>query len=251
MLLTVKGVVVKSVKYSDYDRLITVITEEHGKLFFKACGIHSLRSKNAAACAMYTYSEFVIRQSGDHAYLVRSSPLYYPLRRGCDLQRLSLAGYFAQLSLDTVYDRETSAQVLKLLVNALFVLSKNDRDPDWIKGVFELRLLTALGYAPLLDGCAGCGALAQDLSALYFDPVEGDLRCHDCHWEGRMRLEPDCVALMKRSVECDEKSAYALCVSGALLRRFCEACEKFLISQLERRYDTLDFYKEAKELMKP
>ncbi len=250
MLLTVKGIVVKTVKYSDFDRLITVITEEHGKLFFKACGINSLRSKNAAACAMYTYSEFVIRQNGDHAYLVRSSPLYYPLRRGCDLSRLALAGYFAQLSLDTVYDRETSSQVLKLLVNALFVLSKKDRDPDLIKAVFELRLLTALGYAPLLDGCASCGALSGELAVSFFDPIEGDLRCADCHWEGRLRLERDCVALMKRSVECDEKSAYAVTVPQELLKSFCRVCEKFLLSQLERSYDTLDFYKETKELMK-
>lgn len=250
MMLTVKGIVIRSQKYSDFDRLITVITEEHGKVFFKACGINSLKSKNAAACSLYTYSEFVIRQNGEHAYLVRSSALYYPLRRGCDLTRLSLAGYFAQLAMDTVYDVETSASVLKLMVNALFVLSKKDRDADLVKAVFELRLLTALGYAPLLDGCSSCGKELTSVRGMYFHWLEGDLLCEDCLPEGRSFLSRDCLLLIRRSVECDEKSAYAVNVPPELLKELSYAAERFLLNQLERKYDTLDFYKETKELMK-
>ena len=250
MLITVKGLVVKSTKYSDFDRLITVLTEEHGKVFFKACGINSLKNKNAAACSMYTYSEFVLRQRGEHAYLVRSSPLYYPLRYGCDLLRLSLAGYFAQITTDSVFDQETSGQVLKLLVNALVVISKKDRAPDLIKAVFEMRLATALGFAPLVDGCSGCGKEVQELSQLYFDPLEGDLLCPDCFLGGRQALSRDCVLLMRRAVECDEKSAYALHVPPQLLVEFSRVSEQFLLSQLDRSYDTLDFYKQAKELTK-
>lgn len=65
-----------------------------------------------------------------------------------------------------------------------------------------------------------------------------------------MRLDRACISLMRRSVECDEKSAYAVSVPDGLLKSFVAVCEKFLLSQLERKYDTLDFYKEAKELMK-
>ncbi len=249
MMLTVKGIVIRTLKYSDFDRLITVITEEHGKLFFKACGINSLKSKNAAACSLYTYSEFVIRQNGEHAYLVRSSPLYYPLRRGCDLCRLALAGYFAQLAMDTVYDAETSAMVLKLLVNALFVLSKKDRECDLVKAVFELRLLAALGYSPLLDGCCSCGKELSFAPRMFFHWIEGDLICDDCLPDGRSPLSRDCLLLMKRSVECDEKGAYAVNVAPSLLQELSRASERFLLNQLERKYDTLDFYKETKELM--
>ncbi|MBQ9544078.1 MAG: DNA repair protein RecO [Clostridia bacterium] len=250
MLLTVNGLVVRTLKLGDFDRLVTVITETEGKLTFKACGINSLKNKNSAACALFTYSEFVLKKNGDSFYLSRSSPLFFPLRRGCDLLRLSLAGYFTQLAADTSYDRESTAQVLKLLTNALVVISKNDREPDLIKAVFELRLLTALGFAPLLDGCGVCGCEPGGKDGFFFDPLGGDIVCPDCAKEDGLKISRDCVLLMKRSVESDEKSAYAVTVSGPLLEEFADVSERFLLAQLEKRYDTLDFYREAKELTK-
>ena len=248
MLLKVRGLVVRTAKYSDYDRLVTVLTEDQGKLFFKACGINSLKNRNAAACSLFTFSEFVIKKNGENAYLSSSSPVYYPLKRGCDLTRLALAGYMAQLGEDVATDPENCSQVLKLITTALFVISKNDRDPDLIKAVFELRLLTALGFAPLLEGCSSCRKELADMNGFFFDPVEGDLFCGDCAPQGRRRISRDCVLLMKRCVQTDEKSAYAVNVEEGLLREFSSVCESFLTAQLERKYDTLDFYKEAKAL---
>ena len=250
MLLTVKGMVVRSVKLGDFDRLVTVITENEGKLTFKACGINSLKSKNTAACSLFTFSEFVLKKNGESFYLSSSSPLFFPLRRGCDILRLALAGYFAQLAADTSYDRESTAQVLRLITNALVIVSKNDREPDLIKAVFELRLLTALGFAPLLDGCGVCGCEPGGKESFFFDPVGGDLVCADCSKDGGVKVSRDCVLLMKRSVESDEKSAYAVTLVGDLLAEFAAVCERFLLSQLEKRYDALDFYREAKELTK-
>lgn len=248
MHLNVNGLVVRSVKLGDFDRLVTVITETEGKLTFKACGINSLKSKNAAACALFTFSEFVLKKTDAGYYLASSTPLFFPLRRGCDILRLALAGYFAQLAADTSYESESTAQVLKIVTNALVVLSKKDRDADLIKAVFELRLLTSLGFAPLLDGCGICGCEPGGKDSFFFDPVGGDLVCPDCAKEGGMKISRGCVLLMKRSVESDEKSAYAVTVPPGLLAEFGAVSERFLLAQLEKRYDTLDFYREAKEL---
>ncbi|MBQ3075174.1 MAG: DNA repair protein RecO, partial [Clostridia bacterium] len=57
MTLRIEGLVLRSVKYGESDKLITILTEE-GKIFFKARGIRSLTSKNAAGCAAFVYSEF-------------------------------------------------------------------------------------------------------------------------------------------------------------------------------------------------
>ena len=57
----VKGLVLRSTQYGDYDKLVTVLTEE-GKLFFKARGIRSITSKNAAGCAPFVFSDY--RQVG-------------------------------------------------------------------------------------------------------------------------------------------------------------------------------------------
>ena len=63
MVRTVKGLVLRSIRYGDFDKLVTILTEE-GTLFFQARGIRSIASKNAAGCQNFVYSEFVLEQRG-------------------------------------------------------------------------------------------------------------------------------------------------------------------------------------------
>ena len=124
MTLKIEGLVLRSVKYAESDKLITILTEE-GKMFFKARGIRSLTSKNAAGCAAFVYSEFELEQRGDKCYLKRATPLYSTVRQGADISSLALASYLAELSEDTARDAETGKTVLRLLMNALFLISKD------------------------------------------------------------------------------------------------------------------------------
>ena len=123
MIKTVKGLVLRSIRYGESDKLITALTEE-GIVFFKARGIRSITSKNAAGCAAFVYSEFMLDQRGDKCYLRKALPLYSTIRAGASLGALALASYFAELSEDTARDAETGKAVLRLLMNALYLLSK-------------------------------------------------------------------------------------------------------------------------------
>ena len=183
MIKTVKGLVLRSTKYSESDKLITALTEE-GKIFFKARGIRSITSKNAAGCAAFVYSEFILEERGDKCYLRKALPLYSTIRVGASLSALSLASYFAELAEDTVRDAETGAAVLPLLMNALYLLSKEDRPQELIKAVFEMRLLAAGGLMPRLDLCAACEKEAAELPFAFFRLSQYAGRCFRCHTHG-------------------------------------------------------------------
>lgn len=250
MIKTVKGLVLRSTKYSESDKLITALTEE-GKIFFKARGIRSITSKNAAGCAAFVYSEFILEERGDKCYLRKALPLYSTIRVGADISTLALASYFAELAEDTARDGETGAAVLPILMNALYLLSKEDRPEELIKSVFEMRLLAAGGLMPRLDLCASCEKDAAALPFAFFRLSEGDLVCGDCVTSfdtDLIRVSGDVIALCRRSVESAEEKAYALKVPPALLRSFGQFTERYLIHQLERKYQTLDFYKQVKRL---
>ena len=250
MTLKTEGLVLRSVKYAESDKLITVLTKE-GKMFFKARGIRSLTSKNAAGCATFVYSEFVLEQRGDKCYLKRAVPLFSTVRQGADVSALALASYLAELAEDTARDAETGKTVLRLLMNALFLISKEDRPLDLIKAVFEIRLLVANGLMPNLIGCTACGKIAEDTPSFFFRLLEGDLICPDCITSFDtefVRIRRDVIALCIRSIEAPEEKAYALKIPEGLLRDFSRFTERYLLCQLERGYSTLDFYHQVKKL---
>ncbi len=253
MTRAVKGLVLKSIKYSESDKLITVLTEE-GKLFFKARGIRSITSKNAAGCATFVYSEFEIEERGDKCYLKRATPLYATVRQGAEITSLALASYLAELAEDTARDAETGKSVLRLLMNALYLIAKEDRSEEWIKAVFEMRLLAANGLMPNLTGCSVCGKDADEAPSFFFRLLDGDLICPDCITSfdtDFVRIRRDVLSLCRRSVEAPEEKAYALRVPEDLIRDFSHFTEKYLTSQLERSYKTLDFYKQVKKMPVP
>ncbi|MBE6712906.1 MAG: DNA repair protein RecO [Ruminococcaceae bacterium] len=253
MTLKIEGLVLRAVKYGESDKLITILTEE-GKIFFKARGIRSLTSKNAAGCTAFVYSEFELEQRGDKCYLKRAVPLYATVRQGADVVSLALASYLAELAEDTARDAETGKTVLRLLMNALFLIAKEDRPADLIKSVFEMRLLVANGLMPNLSGCASCGKGVDEVPSFFFRLLDGDLICPDCinSFDTELvRVRRDVIALCMRSIEAPEEKAYALKVPEGILRDFSRFTERYLLCQLERDYRTLDFYRQVKKLSAP
>lgn len=247
MIKTVKGLVLRSIRYGESDKLITILTEE-GMIFFKARGIRSITSKNAAGCAAFVYSEFILEQRGDKSYLRKALPLYSTIRAGASLQALALASYFAELCEDTARDAETGKAVLRLLMNALFLLSKEDRPCEVIKSVFEIRLLAANGLMPHIEECAVCEKTAEECPTLYFRLIDGDLICSDCKIDSDqalLRVSKEMIALCRHSLESTEEKAYAVRIPEALQKEFSRFTERFLLHQLEHNYKTLDFYKQV------
>lgn len=249
MIKTVKGLVLRSIRYGESDKLITILTEE-GMIFFKARGIRSITSKNAAGCAAFVYSEFILDQRGDKCYLRKALPLYSTIRAGASLRALALASYLAELSEDTARDAETGKDVLRLLMNALYLLSKEDRPEDLIKSVFEMRLLAANGLMPHIEECAVCEKSVEECAVLYFRLIDGDLICSDCKIDGDealLRVSPELIALCRHSIESTEEKAYAIRIPEKLQREFSRFTERFLLHQMEHNYKTLDFYKQIGE----
>ena len=56
MKKTANGLVIREVATGESDKLITVLTENEGKLVISAKGVRSLKSKNGALCRLFTYA---------------------------------------------------------------------------------------------------------------------------------------------------------------------------------------------------
>lgn len=243
MYMTVQGIVLRVTDYNEHDALLTLLTGRHGKLTVKARGLRRKNSPLVAPCQLLAYGEFTLFEYRDQ-YTVNeahSLELFTPLRR--DLLKLSLGTYFAQAAEVLSQEDFPSPELLSLVLNCLFALSKLDLPEAQIKAVFELRAACLSGYTPDLFGCHICGSQKPDR----FDLSAGQLECRNCRSREsngiRMPVTSAVLEAMRYICLCDPKKLFSFRISTETLSQLGNLTEAYLTTQLERGFSTLEFYK--------
>ena len=243
MYTTIRGVVLRVTDYNDRDALLTLLSQDQGKLTVKARGLRKKNSPLTAPCQLLAYGEFTLFEYRGQ-YTVNeahSIELFTALRR--DLNKLSLGTYFAQVSEVLSQEDYPSPELQSLLLNCLFALCRLDLPESQIKAVFELRAACLSGYTPELFGCHICGNQAPDR----FDLSAGQLECQRCRSREsngiRMPVTPAVLEAMRYICLCDPKKLFSFRLGADTLRILSSLTEAYLTTQLERGFSTLDFYK--------
>ena len=243
MYMTIQGIVLRVTDYNDRDALLTLLTRDQGKLTVKARGLRRKNSPLIAPCQLLAYGEFTLFEYRGQ-YTVNeahSIELFTPLRR--DLTKLSLGTYFAQAAEVLSQEDYPSPELLSLLLNCLFALSKLDLPEMQVKAVFELRAACLSGYTPDLFGCHVCGN--QDPRR--FDLSAGQLECQNCRSADssgiRLPVTPAVLEAMRYICLCDPKKLFSFQLGPDGMEKLSALTEAYLTTQLERGFSTLDFYK--------
>ena len=243
MHLKTPALVLRVTDYKDHDALLTLLSPNHGKLTVKARGLRRKNSPLVAPCQLLAYGEFTLFEYRGQ-YTVNeahSIELFTSLRR--DLCKLSLGTYFAQVSELISQEDLPNPELLSLLLNCLYGLSRLDIPEMKVKAVFELRAACLAGYTPDLFGCHICGR--QDPER--FDLSQGQLECHSCRHMGasgiRMPVTASALEAMRYICYCDPKKLFAFQVGQQTMENIADVSEAYLTTQLERGFSTLDFYK--------
>ena len=243
MYFTTEGLVLRETDYKDYDKLLTVLTADRGKLTLRARGVKRKSSPLKGGCQLLAFSEFTVFERNGYFVIDEAVPKEMFLALRTDLERLSLASYFAQVTEVLAQEDDPDPALLSLCLNAVYALSAMKRKPELIKAAFELRAVSQAGYLPDLSGCAQCGAEVPDR----FCVSEGILQCSGCHGaveQGlRLPLLPGTLDAMRYIVGCDGKRLFSFSLPQQSLKCLSDITETYLLTQLERGFFTLDFYK--------
>ena len=242
MYLTIQAIVLRVTDYNDRDALLPVLTRDHGKLTVKARGLRRKNSPLIAPCQLLAYGEFTLFEYKNQYSIneAHSLELFQPLRR--DLTKLSLGTYFAQVCEVLSQEDLPNPELQSLLLNCLYALSKLNLHEMKVKAAFELRAACLSGYMPDLFGCHICGSQTPDR----FDLSEGQLECHGCRGLGgglRMPVTPGVLEAMRYLCLCAPKRLLSFDIGVENMMKLSDLTESYLITQLERGFSTLDFYK--------
>ncbi len=258
--LTFPALVLNECDYLENDKLITVLTAEHGRMTITAKGAKSLRNQYMVCTQRFIYAEFTVNERGGRYTLTEASLINQFFGISGSLGKSALASYIVEVASAVTVENADEGDMLSLCLNTLYMLTRDDVDLDYIKGVFELRCAVVQGFCPELSGCSVCEK--EDHPNTYLDVMNGSLVCGDCFGSEDTTASPqdisgariivplsrDILEMMRYTVSCSPKRIFSLSAPPELTSEFGAVCEKYLINQLGRSFYTLDFFKKVKEL---
>lgn len=244
-----KALVLRSVDYKETDKILTLLTPLDGKVTASAPGSRKRGSTIAAGTQLLTWSDMVLYEYRGR-WSVKEAAVERQFRGVAgDVERLSLGCYFAEVTEALAVEGLPPGELLSLVLNSLHVLDKLPQKPlEQVKAAFELRAMCLAGYEPILDACAACGQ--EPPQEPRFHLKEGVLHCAACRSEVgegiSMPLSLSSMAAMRHIAYGDPKRLFSFQLDQASLEQLSGVCEAYLMTQLERGFGTLDFYKQIR-----
>ena len=155
-MITVKGIVLKEKAVGENGKFIDVLTAENGVIELTVKGARKINSEFLSSTQLFAYSEFCYNENGKYRFLNSAEPIriFYNLRNS--LSKVSLACYFAEVLLYCA-EPQPNNDILRLFLNTLHFLEKDLRNEKMLKSIFELRLMSEIGFMPDIVGCHSCG----------------------------------------------------------------------------------------------
>lgn len=190
-----EAVVLRTRKLAEADRIITLLTREHGVVRAVAKGVRRTSSKFGARLEPFTHVDLQLyegRNLDTITQAVTRAP--YGAAIGADYERYTAASVMLETAERLVVEeRQPALQQYLLLVGGLRAMAVGEHRPGDILASFLLRSLSVAGYAPSFDGCARCGVLAQPY---FFHPAAGGVLCGDCRLPGSARPAEETIRLL-------------------------------------------------------
>ena len=249
MHIKTQGLILRETNYKEADKILTVLTREGGRRTVKARGCRRKNSPLAASAQLLVWSDMTLFDYRDRLTLNEAEPLELFWGVRSDVDKLALGSYFAEVAEAVAEEGVETPGLLPLILNSLYALDKLHKPTALVKAAFELKLACLAGYEPLLDACAVCGEKMPEEPRLNLSA--GVLHCGGCRGKAgeegiSMPLDGASLAALRHVAYGDEKRLFSVQVPPASLERMAGACEGFLLTQLERGFHTLDFYKQIK-----
>ncbi len=231
-LIKLKGIVIKEVTYSDYDKIITVLTDELGTITCMAKGAKRTNSSILASSQYLVYSEFVLFK-GSTFYHVNSAStisMFYHLK--IDFDKLSLVFPLTKSILSLTDENVDTSNILKLFLNALYVLENIDKNNILVVNIFRIKLLCLLGYTPQTVNCNRCGCNFKEIEEdVFYDFIDNTFVCSQCSKLDKKRyikLSFTCLVAVKYIICSDTNKVFSLSLKDEYIKNLDTYGQAFL-----------------------
>ncbi len=190
-----EAIVLRTHKLGEADRIVTLLTRQHGKVRAVGKGVRRTTSRFGSRLEPFMHVDLQLSR-GRNLDIVTQAETIGPYGR-------ALAGDYSLYTVGTVMletaerlvdaEHEPALQQYWLLVGGVRALATRERAPGLVLDSYLLRALAVAGWAASFHDCARCGAPGPHHA---FNVQSGGAVCSACRPPGSASPAPETFALL-------------------------------------------------------
>ena len=185
-----QGVVLRTMRLGESDKIVTFVTAGHGKVRAVAKGVRKTKSRFGARMEPVTHVSLMFYEGRELDIVTQAETLDHFRAIREDLDRVRRAVSMLEVVDQVAQEREPNPRLYQMLVGALRSLAA--RDAPLVVAGFFWKLLSLEGAHPMLDQCASCGSPGELVA---FEMAEGGGLCRSCR--RGTPVSPEALALVR------------------------------------------------------
>lgn len=242
------GIVLGSMPVGDYDRRLSLLTCERGRISAFARGARRPMSSLRAASRLFTYAKFTVYAGKDSYSVSRcDDPIFFD-EMIMDPEKTYYGMYFCELMEYFTRENSDEKEQVKLLFTGFRALVKGAVSPKLIRRVFELRAIANYGEAPNVFECSGCRK-KEGKEKWLLDIKGGALYCEECYKEKNIHAnDPKSIILisetvrytMHYSITSPYKTLFGFDLTEEVKNVFEKCVDEYMKNHIDKSIKTLE-----------
>ena len=238
--LIVTGLVLSAMPMGEYDKRITLLTKERGKITAFARGARRPNSQLLAATNPFSFGEFELFEGRSTYTLVKASISNYFRELALDPEAAYYGFYFLEFAEYYCQENNDEKEMLKLLYQSLRALESPAYKRELVRDIFELKALTINGEGPSMFECMHCHSTEE---LRFFSVKRGGMFCANCaRLVDATTILDDTRYAMQYIVGSQIKSLYSFSLSDEVLSELTAIMKKYMAHYVHHEFKSLQVY---------
>lgn len=177
-LYKAKGIILRTHKLGESDRIVTILTNSYGKVSGVAKGVRKTKSKFGSRVEPFTHVDLVLYEGRNLDIITQAEIIdsFSGIRDNFD--RITYGSAMLDLANKVSTEGERDITLYNLLLKSFRVLSETKKNFRLLLIAFDIKLMAISGYMPKLSHCVVCDKKPGVKARFSFDL--GGVVCDEC-----------------------------------------------------------------------
>lgn len=241
------GMVLQTMPIGEYDKRVTLLTKERGKITAFAKGVRRPNSSLLAASAPFTFGEFELYEGRSSYNIIKAEISSYFRELTDDLDDTYYGFYFLEVVDYFTQENNDEQEVLKLLYLSLKAIEHKKIPNRLVRVIFEWKVLVLNGMYPNTFSCQMCGK-EEELTS--FSVRRAGTLCRECSGkEQGFPLLTSTHYAMQYIVTSELKKLYTFNVSEEVLIQLERITAKYMEKYVGHKFKSEKFLQMEKTIL--
>ena len=241
-----RSIILKTSDLKEADKIVSIFSEKEGKISAVARGVKKPASSLRACIQPFCHSLLHLSRGKNLDLITQGKIIDFYGNTRLDFPRMIYVVYMMELLDKSLMERMPLNNLYNTTLEVLEYINSRGANSLLIR-LYELRLLSALGYKPVFNQCINCGSP----KILGFNIPEGGVLCSGCIGQSLavFQLSGESLAILRLLLNTRLSTLEKIKASQAALEQMEAFLEAYLEYHLERKFNLHKTIKKLKQKM--